>query len=73
MAGEYGLPPEAAVARFLDALLGNEAIVAITTVAGRVEDVWVSDDPSGVDVHAPADEVIVFRFWDGTPWTPPAP
>lgn len=47
LAGLYRMSQDAAVARFVDALLGDEAVVAIATVAGRVEDVWVSDDPSG--------------------------
>ena len=73
LAGSYETSQEVAVTRFVDALLGNEAVVAIATVAGRVQDVWVRDDPSRPDSYKPADEVVVFRFWDGTLWKPPVP
>lgn len=65
-----GTTQEVAVAQFLDELLGNRAVIATATIAGRIADVWVSDDPAKPDPHKPDDEVIAFRFWDGTPWRP---
>ena len=61
---------EVAVEQFVAALLGNASVIAIATVACRIEDVWVSDDPSKKDPHKSASEVITHRFWDGTPWQP---
>ena len=72
LAALSGTAPEAAGEQFVAALLGNKAAIAVATVAGRVEDVWVSDDPPVANPHKPFDEMIKFRFWDGTPWQSPA-
>lgn len=71
LAALSGTAPEVAVERFVGALLGNEVAIAVATVAGRIEDVWVSDDLLRADPYKPSDEVIEFRFWDGTPWRAP--
>ncbi len=65
-----GTTQKIAVAQFLDELLGSRAVIAIATIAGRIADVWVSDDPAKPDPHKPDDEAIAFRFWNGTPWRP---
>lgn len=67
-----GTAPEVAVKRFVAALLSNKAAIAVATVAGRIEDVWISDDPSKADPHKPSEEVIEIRFWDGMFWQAPA-
>lgn len=72
LAALSGTAPEVAVKRFVAALLGNKAVIVVATVAGRIEDVWVSDDPSEADPHKPSDEVIELRFWDGKLWQAPA-
>lgn len=72
LAALSGTVPEVAVERFVAALLGNKAVIAVATVAGRIEDVWVSDDPLKADPHKPSDEAIELRSWDGTPWRAPA-
>ena len=72
LAALSGTSPKAAVEQFVAALLGNKAVIAVATVAGRIEDVWVSDDPLKADPHKPDGEVIALRFWDGTPWQAPA-
>ena len=64
---------EAAIERFVDALLGNRVVIAVSIVAGRIAGVWVSDDPTKADRYKPDDEAIAFRFWDGTPWVSSAP
>ena len=63
-----GMTREEAVAQFLGELLGNKAVIATATIAGRVADVWVADDPAKPDRCKPDNEVITFRFWDGMPW-----
>jgi len=68
LAALSGTAPEVAVEQFVAALLGNEAVIAISTLAGRIEDVWISDDPSKADPHKPDNEVIALRFWNGRPW-----
>jgi hypothetical protein len=73
LALEHGLPPEAAVARFVDTLLEKGAVIAIVTAHGVVRDVWVPDEPLKSDPYKPDDEVVTFRFWDGTPFDPGGP
>ena len=68
LAALSGTAPEVAVKRFVAALLGNKAVIAVVTVAGRIGDVWVSDDPPEADTHKLPDEVIELRLWDGTLW-----
>jgi hypothetical protein len=68
LACEYGLPPEEAVPRFVEALLQDRAVIAIASVEGVVMDVWVADEPLKLDPHKPHDEVVTLRFWSGTPF-----
>lgn len=68
---------EEAVGSFVDALLDNRTIVAVTTVEGVVRDIWIADLPIGPDPYKPENESNAFRLWDGTPcgidWSPPKP
>jgi hypothetical protein len=64
LASISGLPEAAAVRRFVDALIGGRAIVAIARSGGRIRDVWVAES-SAPDKHKPDDETIEFRYWDG--------
>ena len=66
LASLSGLSQEDAVSQFVTSLLENKRAIAIATVNGRVRDVWVADDPAGVDIYKPEDEVITFRLWDGS-------
>jgi hypothetical protein len=70
VAGQFGLPVEQAIAAYVGALTSNKAVIAISTVDGRVADVWIADDPDAPDPHKPENEVITFRYWDGTPYRP---
>jgi hypothetical protein len=66
LASLSGLSQEDAVAQFVTSVLENKRAIAIATVNGRVRDVWVVDGPAAADVYKPEDEVITFRFWDGS-------
>ena len=70
LAGEYGLPQEEAVARFMEALLQNQHVIAVASVKGVVNDIWIVDEPMKSDPYKPDDEIVAFRFWDGTPFHP---
>jgi len=61
-----GLPEETAVRKFVDALINNQAIIAVARVGDKIRDVWVADEPVP-DKYKPADETIEFRFWNGKP------
>ena len=60
-----------AVQRFLADLVGNVRIITLKRVAGKLVDVWVTDDPanelSSCKQYGSADETVEFRLWNGTP------
>jgi hypothetical protein len=65
-----GKPLELAVTEYVNALLSNRAIVAVRTLRGSIDDMWICEDPNQPDPYKPDDEVTTFRLWDGTPWHP---
>lgn len=60
-----GLSEDEAVRKFVDDLVGSHAIIAIARVGVRIRDVWVSDIATP-DKYKPDDEIIEFRYWDGS-------
>jgi hypothetical protein len=80
LAAVSGLPISEAVKQFIEALLNGEAVVAVASVDGVVQDVWIADRPIEPDRYKPENETIVYRLWDGSVrWvdgpstTPPTP
>ena len=61
-----GLPLLPAVDRFLDELLRGERLLALLRKNGTLVDAWVSDDPARDAMHKEPEEVLEFRYWDGT-------
>ena len=59
-----GLPLEAAMRQYIDALLSGRSAMGIARVAGKIRDVWVTDDPHP-DNYKPDGETMEFRYWDG--------
>src|SRR5947209_3010616 len=58
---EYELAEDAAVDRFVSDLVGSRLIIAVSRVAGRIDDVWVTDsqdeelqDNGGGSIRKPA-------------------
>ena len=72
LAATDGLPEDAAVERFLNALLTSKAVIAISRRQGEILDIWITDDPLAELRYAPADESIEFRYWNGAVWRPTA-
>jgi hypothetical protein len=70
LAALSGLPVQQAVAAYVGALTSSKAVIAISTVDGRIADIWIPDDPGAPDPHQPENEIITFRYWDGTPFMP---
>lgn len=64
------LTEEAVLKDFVDDLLANRRVVAISSVDGQVTRIWVTDDPAQEVAFEPAGETLEFRYWDGRPWTP---
>ena len=64
LASLSGLRVEDAVRAFIDDLLNGESFIGIARVGGKIQDVWVTDDPSP-DKYKPDEETMEFRYWDG--------
>jgi hypothetical protein len=71
LAGAYGLPEEAAVAKFVAALLKNEAVIAISRKGDEPVDAWITDDPAGERRYTSEGETLELRYWSGRPWVGP--
>src|SRR6266850_5814500 len=66
LASLSGLPIDVAVRDYIDALLSGRSFIGIARVAGKIRDVWVTDDPHP-DKYKPDNETMEFRYWDGRP------
>jgi hypothetical protein len=58
--------PEVATARFVDDLISSRSIIAISTIAGTIRDVWITDDPAEELKYWDQSKTVEFRLWDGT-------
>ena len=65
LASQLGLPIDAAVRAFVEALVGSETIVAVLKVKGTVCDVWAPGDPVEDCRYRGPGEEITFRRWSG--------
>jgi hypothetical protein len=66
LASLSGLEEDEAVRQFVENLVSGRAIIAVARVAGKIRDVWVTDEPVP-DKFKPEDEVIEFSYWNGRP------
>jgi len=67
LAAEAGKPEIEAIREFIDRILRDRQLLAVSRIAGEVRDVWPSDDPDGESRHRDANESIEFRRWSGAP------
>lgn len=68
LAALTGLPEVEAVRRYVDNLVGGVSVVALWSVAGELQDIWVSENPEEDARYPEAGESIELRFWDGRQW-----
>ena len=68
LASKWGISEDAAVARFVEEVLGNRAIIAVARAGPAIRDVWVTDRPDSELKFKRHEEAIIFRFWNGTSW-----
>ena len=68
LAGTFGVSERGAIARFVEDLLGDRSVIALSRVGGVIRDVWVTDDPASELRHKPEGEEIEFRHWSGRAW-----
>jgi len=69
LAAEAGIPQKEAVEEFVQAVLSNRAILAVSRIEGKVHDVWVTDDPASECHYLSEGESLELRYWDGRPWS----
>jgi len=68
IAGSFGVTEREAIARFVEDLLGDRSVIAVSRVGGGIRNVWVTDDPASELRYKPAEEEVEFRYWSGRPW-----
>jgi hypothetical protein len=75
LAAVTGRSEAAAVERFVQEVLGNRAVIAVSRIRGEVQDVWVSDRPASESRFLCEGESVELRYWDGRKWpgTEPIP
>lgn len=57
-------PQAVAIRKYIDALLSNDATIALLWKNSKMQDIWITDDPAGDLEYMQADEHIEFRRWD---------
>jgi hypothetical protein len=68
IAASFGMPEREAVSRFVDDLLADRSVIAVSRVGGIIQDVWITDDPTSELRYKPEGEEIEFRYWSGRRW-----
>jgi hypothetical protein len=71
LASTFGTSEALAVNRFVDDLLSDRCIIAVSRTGGTIRDVWIATDPRSDLRHVSDGEVLEFRYWSGAPWKPP--
>jgi hypothetical protein len=70
LASTFGTSEALAVSRFVDDLLGDRCIIAVSRIGGTIRDVWITTDPRSDLRHGSDDEILELRYWSGAPWKP---
>ena len=70
LASTLGTSQALAVDRFVEDLLGDRRIIAVSRIGGKIRDVWITTDPWSDLRYGSDDEVLEFRYWSGALWKP---
>jgi hypothetical protein len=62
LASSSGLSEPDAIRRFVEDVLDDRAIIAISRIDGIAEDVWITDDPTSELRYQSGEETIEFRY-----------
>jgi hypothetical protein len=65
LAALSGLPEEDAIRLYVDSILGDEQIIGVLRMGGKVQDVWVIDNLGGIFQDLLLEESQEFRRWSG--------
>lgn len=67
LASSSGLSEPDATRRFIEDVLDDRAIIAVSRVDGVAGDAWITDDPASEVRYQTGNETIEFRYWSGKP------
>ena len=73
LATMYNADEESAIDRLMADITENRIVLVVVRAGGAIRDVWITDEPVAEEPYKLADEEFELRYWDGTPWRPPAP
>ena len=65
LASLSGLPEEVAVRCYIDDILEDRAVIAVSQIGDGIRDMWVSNDPVSELKYKPKEETIEYRYWSG--------
>jgi hypothetical protein len=65
LASLYGLPETEAVRNYIDDILEDRTVIAVSRIDDGIRDIWVSDAPVSELSYKPSEETIEFRYWSG--------
>jgi hypothetical protein len=65
LASLSGLSESEAIQQFVEHIIGDDQIIAVSWVNGKVRDVRPTDDPKGEYTYKPPEELLEFRRWSG--------
>jgi hypothetical protein len=65
LASLSGLPEAVAVRCYIDDILEDRAVIAVSRIGDGIRDMWVSDDRVSELRYKPKEETIEFRYWSG--------
>jgi hypothetical protein len=65
LASLSGLSEAVAVRCYIDDILEDRAVIAVSRVGDGIRDMWVSDDPVSELEYKPKEETIEYRYWSG--------
>jgi hypothetical protein len=71
LAAVTGRSEAEAVERFVQDVLGNQAVIALSRIGGEVRDVWVTERPASESRYLSEGESVELRYWDGRKWAGP--
>ena len=64
----YGATEIEAVEAFVDRVLSDQLVIAVSRRGDAISDVRVTEDPADEHAHASEGEQILLRLWSGRPW-----
>jgi len=68
LVGTYGESEAIAIDHFVEDLLNDRSIIAVSRIGGVIQDVWITGEPLSELRYKAEDEDIEFRYWSGRAW-----